>query len=558
MKLTTFNNRDGTVGAHIQYEYGGIDHLLKSTPSNGISVMWGAATQDEFLHYTTRRKIHPSASVIINRSPVYYYHFGQKTGLYAKRKYKIESFLQKDAPNFFARENGDKYDLIDTIEYATTVDQGEFESFVEYLYVSTRRVKDGASQEIRSTFSAAKKFEYSGPVIINIRPYFTFMDLIVMWNWANSEKRSGPLIVCASRFDNGWIKSSIVTHALEAEYIPRDELIDCVQSHYQMSEQTVQTAFRIWKNSLDSGSRKLAEDGKITKQMAARFAAAVADSTFEDERSKEPQVPAQRPAPLRFKSEGSLLDILASREYAPDEARVRGSAKTCLVTAGDMSEYGGFSNTIPGFSNKIYRITETLKLVESGSYDDTLIVQLGTEVSALELRIWAAKEQLGEIAFQEASVFFATSYSLLAQFSAWNEYKKFVDKSLSDRDDKAFLAAKDVLRDAAASEGVATDGAKERIGDYISGIDTSNGPPAQREGAILSAENAASQVATQIVEAAKREGVEIGKEFGKQLREKSASGAAAWFVENISKLNTLATAKNIQWLLSFIQRFADQ
>lgn len=165
---------------------------------------------------------------------------------------------------------------------------------------------------------------------------------------------------------------------------------------------------------------------------------------------------------------------------------------------------------------------------------------------------------MGEIAFQEASVFFATTYSLLSQFSIWNEYKNIVDKSQFDNDDKAFNAAKDVLKDAADSTKVATDFAKERIGDYIGGIDSTTGPPTQREGAILSAENAVSQAANQMVELAKKEGLEIGKEFRKKARENVADGAVSWFVENIPKIQTLANAKNIQWLISFIQKFNEQ
>lgn len=391
MRITTHTTRDGALVAQVHYEYRGVEKLLKDTEPNNISVIWGASSYDEFLHFTNKRKMPLSARCILNRQTISYHNFGFRSGLYAKSKYRIESFLRKDVATKIGIDKNDGIIFVEPINFALSADKKAFDKFITSEYINSKRVIEGAIEEAKALIRSASLFDYSGPVIINIGSSFNYADLICAWHWKNSASSTGPLILCTS-WKGSWVETIGASSIYEAEYIPRDELISCVQLQYQMSEQTVQTAFRIWKNSLDQTSRKLAEEGKITRQTASRFASAVADSNFENEQPKELQVPTQRPAPLRFRSEGTLLDILPTREHSPDEARVKGSARTCLTTATDMAEYGGFSNTIPGFMNKIKRLTDNLHLVESGSYDDALIIQLGTETSALELRIWASKE----------------------------------------------------------------------------------------------------------------------------------------------------------------------
>lgn len=554
MQINRVKDRNGNVVAVVDHEFIGIENIQRSLESMEIGVLCGSTALEEYASFLRRKRL-PNFRYVAGGAGISIRSLVERSGLmYARDRYRVDRFISKEYPywkpdELFFSQNTFK----NIFEFCQSNSWEDVRSYLLHEYIDTRRVKAGAETEFRTYFRPLDRLNIDGNLIINISGGWRYEDMVAIARWRNSQNPGSLLVI--SQYENRWLRSPQVKIRSEGSYLDLLALMRCVQSYYELTEQATQAAFRIWRKTLNSVDQGYVDAGKISRSLASRFAEALNESDFRADFGTDSALPGQKPAPLRFKSENGSLDILSSREHSPEEARVVGGARTCLSAVDDLLDYAGFANAIPNFQRRVRRVSEALTEVIDSHYDDALIVQIGTEVGALEARVWASKDQLGEMAFGEASAFFATLYGFLSQFNCWTEYRASLSTLPMGKEEGAFSTAKEVLADVTDTPAAATPNAISRITDFMSGLDGNGASPVvQKEGLILSAENAASQGAARLVEIAKEQGAELGLEFVEEVRTKMSSGLASWFILNLPKLRFLANAKNIEWLLSFIDK----
>lgn len=247
------------------------------------------------------------------------------------------------------------------------------------------------------------------------------------------------------------------------------------------------------------------------------------------------------------------MALLSPREYAPGDAKVRGAAYGCLEAANDLLELHVLGNAIPTFLEKVQRIASSLTEIAEARYDDSTVVRLGVQVAALEHRLNAAKDHVGEFAFQEASVFFAVIKDFLGQFRDWNDYRGAYAVS-PEIEKSAIETATGIVKGAASSRSATTSSARAELERFASEIEPDAATKAEAAGAISTAENVLASAAAELVRQAKHEGKELTKETVQEIRRQSASGIAGWFVESLPAVARYATATGSVWLRHFIEK----
>jgi len=472
--------------------------------------------------------------------------------MYAREIYRVNNFLMKDAPYYFPAGN-DPNPSLDIIEFARSATWSEMTRLVKKNYIDTRRIKEGADREIEEYFAPLKQVKMSGHLVMQVSYSLRLEDLVTLWIFFHSPERKSA-IICTNYERSHW--AAKLEKRAEGEYLKLDDVLRSVRVFFDFSEQTVQSAYRVWRRTLNRGDINLVDSGAITPELASSFADALSDSDQQSVDDTEAPIPGQLIAPLRFETSNGLLELLAAREHRPDDGKVRGGALTCISAAEDLREYQGFSNPIPNFDRKLTRIIGILGNIAASEYDDSLVVQLGTEVVGLEARLASSKEHLDGTAFEEASAFFAVAHGYLAQFQVWMNYKQ--SASLSQiQSEGAFNASRELLSGIANSQGAATAGAQQRIDAFIESLEGAK-ILLEQEGALLSAENVASQAAAQLAADLKRRKEKRPGDQLLQIDPEELSGLSAWFIANRAQLASLAEANNLPWLTTFLEKLKSQ
>lgn len=528
-----------------------ISKMLSDLPNRGVGVIWGHSIQEEMRQYTRSMGVSSSASSIVDGRSFYVQHESAlRSKQYARQRYKVESFIWRAVPPqpTLRVSQETTLEFADVFDFAAAATWQQLVQFMKPRYAATRRVKDGIENDISNYLAPFRNIGLSGDIVTRWRSASpSYEDLILLWCFYHSASATKMVVLNESKAK--WVSSPSVIISTERDFISVEALIEESAAFFHRPIKSVQEAFGLWQRGVSPTIRALIRDGKITEDQADGFLQAYAPLVSDDETpGLSIIVPEQQPAPLRFNTRDDKIDIVDDKEMSPTEARVIGAATGCLSALDDLESYTGFENIIPTFRSKTSRIRKVLLSLQSGDYDDNIVVQLGVEVESLDGRISASSELLSDMALAEAAIFFPIVQGLLHQFSIWPSYKdKAYDKTSTD---EASQAAVEVLASTRTSSDVFTGRAKDRIEDYVTGMDSDVKP--SDTGAVLVVENVAAQAASAIAAEAQEAGVTISADLLKSILGQKHPGPAGWMADNVNELQTFAETGKVSWLKAFL------
>lgn len=552
MTLTIENTEpvDGLVVPVTRPEFHSISDLLKRLPPRGVGVLWGHAVQEEFNHY--RALLGVSDYNVISNGQGYSVRMEavRLSPLYARTRYKVESFIWRSVPATLSLRVSQETTLEfkDVFDFAAAVSWQQLVQYIKPRYAATRRVKEGIDDDIQLYLAPFRNRHLTGDVVTRWRTSQpSYEDLVLLWMFYHSPGAVRLVVLTESK--QRWFDSPSIIEIREREYIRVDDLIDSSGKFFGKSARFIRDAFEIWSKGVTPAVRALIKAGTINESSADVFLRSYAPLIGGEEGpGLGILVPTQQTAPLRFQTSNDRIDILDEREYRPEDGKIVGGSVACLSALDDLESYTGFENVIPTFRTKTSRIRLSLQHLQSGSYDDNIVVQLGVEVDLLESRISAASDTLSDTALAESATFFPRIQGLLRQFSVWESYTlKSGERSI---DSEATQAAVEVLSVTPTVENVFTGRAKDRIRDYVTGVSPDVGD--KDLGAVTVVENIAAQAADAIAQEARANNTAVSASLARSIKRRSGAGPAKWMVENRGDLATFAESGRISWLKAFL------
>lgn len=530
-----------------------VSQMIKRLPPRGVGAVWGRFIHEEAIAYSRETGTSYAAAgrvIVSGTSFSVRRHAALKSGLYARIRYKVESFLIYGVPRkpTIGRGQASRIEFADIFDFAAAATWQNLVEFIESRYIETRRVKEGVEDDVKFYLTPFRNYRLSGDIVVYWRSGNpTYEDLIVLWMFYHGDRSGKFVILCDSKPQ--WIDSPSIIYSTEREYISVTDLLNETAKHLQKPIVGVKEAFSLWQRGGDSSLRNLMKRELITETHADQFLLAYSSIISEtDDVGISIIVPKQQPAPLRFSSTEDRIDIKDERELQSSDPRIVGGASACISAVEDLRTYGGFSNVVPGFDLRCLRLLGLLKNLQTGTYDDNLVVQLGVEAQRFELRLSAAGEMVSEDAMAEVAACLPLLQGLLSQFSVWGSYKAKTLESPSN--DESPQAAVDVLTSVRIRNDVLTGRAKSRVEDYVAGVSVDS--PESDISPRIVVENMAAQAATFIAENAKGRKERVSKELVDEMLEGETPGPARWLIESAEDLETFAKVGKVSWLSTFL------
>lgn len=533
--------------------FSSISEVLKRLPNRGVGAIWGRSIYEEYASYSAQNgagHLTYGSAVVAGASFSLRRHAAVRSNLYARVRYKVESFLIHKAPAkpILDLGHGGRIEFSDIFDFAAAATWQQLVQLIKPRYISTRRVKEGIEHDVESYLSPFRNAKLLGDVIVNWRNGTpTYEDLILLWMFYHGERTSKFLII--SDVKPKWIESSSVIYATERSYINVNEFIQQTARYLNKPVNAVNEAFSLWQRGVDPALRVLIKRGNLTETNADQFLLAYSSIISEhDELGISIILPKQQPAPLRFSASGNLIDIADERELPVGDPRVIGGATACISAVEDLKYYGGFANAVPGFETRCNRLIGLLEKLRTGLYDDNIVVQLGVEAQRLEIRLSAAGDMVSEDAMAEVSACIPLLQGLLSQFEIWSSYKS---KSMDLGSEDAPQAAVDVLTSVRVRNDVLTGRAKTRVEDYVESV-AIDGAESDINPRIV-VENMAAQAATFIAKNAKSRKTRVSKELVEELSKDDIPGPARWLIDSADDLEAFAKDSKVSWLGTFLK-----
>jgi hypothetical protein len=540
LQIKSTHHKNGTTTFRIQYPLGGVERALKATPPGSLSALVGWDIDEELRAFARENRVSYSEQILGLRPVRAYPRECQSFGLGETPRRRIVSFLAR----------GDASSLLPiTFREAAQLDEDEMQDVVIEAYAKSRRTlaTKVAADEMRIYLQALQSAINSGPLVA-MPSKLTMNDVVAIALWRNQrELHPGVLLFDYEGSAEQFRPDCGVK--IHRTYIPEEAFISSASQRTDIPGASIRSAIKVWKAT--QPPFWISESGFTITQCSNVLR--ILDATRDPTEAILNEVPAQRVAPLRFKVEAGQLALLATREHHPGDLKLKGGAEACREIADDLMEMNIVANAIPNFGIKVQRIAHTLTQICASDFDDSTIVRLGVQVSALEYRLEAAKDQLGEYTFQEASVFFATLRGFLSQFEEWNVYKASYVLS-PDIDEKAIEAATSVVEAVSRSSAATTGATKAQLEKYLSEIEPHDVTKAEATGAVSTAENVIASAASEIAREVRAQGKELTKETVAQIRARSANGIAAWFVDSIPGITKFALATGNLWIRHLIDK----
>jgi hypothetical protein len=143
--------------------------------------------------------------------------------------------------------------------------------------------------------------------------------------------------------------------------------------------------------------------------------------------------------------------------------------------------------------------SERALLDRGGLADESSVVELGVELSAIEARVQEARTRIGEIALGEVLGLILASRSFLSRFPIWDEYRSGSKMPGPGRSVENARTALALLSGFATSDGVMAPDASQRVVEFADDAREDLADPTKREGCAAAAENLAAEASRSIV-----------------------------------------------------------
>lgn len=543
------DDTDGFVSVSCTYPLNAISRALSSISEGQIAAVYGPEISEELAAYladigATR------GDFAIGKRAYTISTLGAGSGISSKALSSIASFLRRDVPNSILDQSNDgEFPFIGLLD----LDADSLFASIERAYLSSRRRARGTSSpELRKFLRFIAGSRLRGDLVLPVREYRpTLEQLLVLWIASKSTTRKTVLLGYGFERSNAF--AGMIDKRLRRGYIPNKTLNEAAVSYFGLSAEAVSGAMSIWRATEQGtyGFHASSREG-FTLGQCERFIEILSVgnvSTLPQDR-----VPKQLPAPLRFKAQAGRLSVLETKEHPENDPSVIGAAIACKSAASDLKDYGGFGNLLPNLNKKLDRITQALDQLIEDKYDDSLVIQLGVEVLALQQRLYDSQDEISEFGLKEAAAFFTTIQSFLAQFEIWSEYRVTAETRVGGNiSGRAYSAAKETLTSLSADVAAASETSRDRINRYIVTLDDQDASPSNKQGAVTSLENAASAAAGDFLRVAKAQPGAVTKEIADKVRDKASSGAAAWLVSAAPRLLEFARERGLPWLQNLLQ-----
>lgn len=525
---------------------------LAALPPRGVGILWGFGISEEIPAYARSvGQRFPAQSLIGGKRFSVRDHAARYARMPARSRYKVESFLSRPVPRSISiRRLDELVTFHDIFDFSAEASWKTINDYIRPMYRATRRVKDGTESDVERYLAPFRATSFEGDLILRSnRDYFSFEFLIALWTYYHTPTISRLLIMVEGQ-EPSWSRSPSVIQSKERDYLSVDKLLSDAADYFERSRGIIGSAFQIWKKSRSLAEQALLDTDRIGETAADQFLAAFASTDIDDDvPALRLTVPPQKAAPIRFREDGGLIDVVTDREMAANAPRAVGAAQTCVHAIDDVIAYGNMSNTLPSVVNRLNRLRAMLIKVTMDDYDDGLIVQIGTELGGIEDRIKGATDVVSEDTLAEAGTMYAVIGRFLTQFATWNEYETQARKI--DITDAAPDVAKEILDVIRLKQDIITGRAHGRIDEYVDGFDTSASLQAIETGAVVTAENLLAQAAGQLAAAAQKTNEPVSKEFVDKLGQSDELQAAKWLVENDELAAEFAEKGNLSWLTNF-------
>lgn len=526
---------------------------LAALPPRGVGILWGSGVAEEIPAYARSvGQRYPAQTLIGGKRFSVRDYAARHAPMPARSRYKVESFLSRPVPRTISIRRLEELVLFhDIFDFAAEASWKTLNDYIRPLYRATRRVKDGTESDIERYLLPFRSASLEGDLVLRTnRDFFTFEFLIALWTYYHTPAIS-RLLIMAEGQEPSWSKSPSIVLSKERDYISVEKLLSDTAEYFDRSRGIIGSAFQIWKKSRPPSEQSLLDSNRIGETAADQFLAAFASTDIDDDvPAIRLTVPPQKAAPIRFRSEGGLIDVVTDREMIANAPRAIGASHTCIHAIDDLINYGNMSNTLPSVLGRLNRLRSMLVKVSLDDYDDGLIVQIGTELGGIADRINGSPDLVSDDTLAEAGTMYAVVGRFLTQFSAWNEYETQARKF--EVSDTAPDIAKEVLDLIRLKQDIITGKAHNRIDEYVDGFDTSASLQAIETGAVVTAENLLAQAAGQLAEAAQEANEPVSREFVESLSQSDELQAAKWLSENDDLATEFAEKGNLSWLTNFM------
>lgn len=446
--------------------------------------------------------------------------------------------------------NGTQCGLTGTISIAdlSEPDQDLIELIIEKAkaeFINSRKNPSGADAEFEIFLDKFDSVPIPGPIVMTVsRHGLTYLQWIVIGRLLLQENPT-PTVILVDRDAESVFE---ITKSYKRVPVTGNELFEFLSQEFGKSSSELKRLYDLWHASRGARKPKLALDEDMSLSEGSSFVSFVRNFDT-DETPVElatRSIPQRIVAPLMFVAGAERIDVDHEAAKGISAASAKGAARALKNQANDVVSSGGISNSVPGLSQVLKRISQTAEKLElSSPPEEGDIVELGVDVSYLEHRVYEAKDRIGEVSLGEVLAFVGEANRYLSRFEAWRTYREETGQTLGASAEVSALAHQLLVK--AAEAGLLTDEARARVLTTLHS-DVADEDANRREGIARSSENLTSVVSRGALKALEAGGKDLAKEARSQAAKGLVDKSQAFLIANAPALMRLAQLRAGKWL----------